>query len=217
MVISGVVGYLMLLAVTLAIRNLDAAAAAEAPFSYILTQALGDTLGNALLWMCMGAMWFCGLSSVTSNSRMLFAFARDGGLPGSRALAHVSPRWQSPSTAVWVSAIAAFAVAVWSEAYTAMVALSTIALYASYALPIYVGWQARRQGRWVERGPWDLGRWSPVVYLVALAWVAVISVLFVLPPNQLAGYTFAGFLGFVLIYWFAWMRARFKGPPVAKL
>jgi hypothetical protein len=193
-VISGVVGYLMLLAVTLAIRNLDAAAAAEAPFSYILTQALGDTLGNALLWMCMGAMWFCGLSSVTSNSRR-----------------------QSPSTAVWVSAIAAFAVAVWSEAYTAMVALSTIALYASYALPIYVGWQARRQGRWVERGPWDLGRWSPVVYLVALAWVAVISVLFVLPPNQLAGYTFAGFLGFVLIYWFAWMRARFKGPPVAKL
>ena len=35
-----------------------------------------DTTSNVA-----GAMWFCGLASVTSNARMLFAFARDGGLP----------------------------------------------------------------------------------------------------------------------------------------
>ena len=40
------------------------------------------------------------------------------------------------------------------------------------------------------------------------------TVLFVLPPNQVAGYTFAGALALLCAYWIFWMRARFKGPPV---
>jgi amino acid transporter len=211
--VSGVVGWLLLLAVTLAIPDLGAAVRSDTPFIDVLVAGLGDTLGRALVWMTMGAMWFCGLASITSNSRMLFAFARDGGLPASRWVARVSPRYQSPHVAVWVSAVMAFLVAVWSEAYTAMVALSTIALYASYGLPIWLGWRARRSGRWRERGPWSLGRWSSLVNLVAIAWVLVVLVLFVLPPNQLAGYTFAGTLGLLALAWFGYMRGRFKGPP----
>jgi amino acid transporter len=164
--------------------------------------------------MVMGAMWFCGLASITSNSRMLFAFARDRGLPASGLLSRVSPRYRTPHVAVWVSAAAALLVAVWSEAYSAMVALSTLALYASYAVPILVGFRARRSGQWTLRGPWDLGRWSPLVNGVALGWAAVVVVLFVLPPNQLAGYTFAGCLALLAIYWFGYMRTRFKGPRV---
>jgi hypothetical protein len=38
-------------------------------------------------------------------------------------------------------------------------------------------------------------------------------VLFVLPPNQLAGYTFAGCLALLAVDWRLRMRARFKGPP----
>jgi amino acid transporter len=162
----------------------------------------------------IGAMWFCGLSSITSNSRMLFAFARDGGLPGSRHLAKVSPRFRSPHVAVWVSAVFALLVALWADAYSAMVALSTIALYASYALPIAIGWRARRNGVWSVRGPWHLGRASGLVNLIAVVWVAIVTVLFVLPPNQLAGYTFAGCLALLALYWFAFMRSRFQGPKV---
>lgn len=96
----------------------------------------------------------------------------------------------------------------------APLALSTIALYASYALPIAVGLRARRTGRWKTRGPWDLGRFSAPVNAIALAWVAIITVLFVLPPNLLAGYTFAGSVGALALLWFFSMRARFRGPPV---
>src|SRR5262249_55400264 len=85
-VVSGVAGWIMLLVVTLAIGDLGAAMAAENPFIDVLRSALGSW-GNALVWIVLGAMWFCGLASVTSNSRMLFAFARDGGLPGSRWIA----------------------------------------------------------------------------------------------------------------------------------
>jgi amino acid transporter len=211
-VVSGLVGFCMLVAVTLAIDDLPAAARAANPFIFVLQSALGLRLGNALLWVVMGAMWFCGLSSITSNSRMLFAFARDGGLPRSAWIARVSPRYRSPHVAIWVSTAAAFAVALWAQAYAVMVALSTTALYASYALPIYLRVRLRRSGQAPLRGPWHLGRFSPFVNWVALGWIAVITVLFVLPPNELAGYTFAGSLLALFIYWRRYMRARFRGP-----
>jgi amino acid transporter len=162
----------------------------------------------------MAAMWFCGLASITSNSRMLFAFARDGGVPRGMALARVSSRWQSPHVAVWASAIAAFLVAIWARAYSAMIALSTIALYASYAVPIAIGLRARRNGRWATRGPWDLGRWSHVINVIAVVWIAIVTVLFVLPPNELAGYTFGGLLVLLAIVWWGAMKGTFTGPRV---
>ncbi len=211
--VSGVVGWILLLFVTLAIPDLASAVAAENAFLYILRTALGGPLGNAIIWLVMGAMWFCGLSSVTSNSRMLFAFARDGGLPFSKYLARVSKRFSSPHVAVWTAALFAFLVALQSKAYEAMVALSTVALYASYAVPIAAGLVARRQGRWRARGPWHLGRYSAAANVIGLAWVALITVLFVLPPNQLAGQTFAACLTLLAIYWWGHMKRRFRGPP----
>jgi len=213
--VSGLAGYALLVAVTSAIVDLPAAVQAANPFIHILRQALGERLGGALVWLVMGAMWFCGLSSLTSNSRMLFAFARDGGLPASKYLKRVSPRFLSPHWAVWVCAAAALAIGLWTPVYSAMVALSTLALYTSYALPIGLGLWARSSGRWRARGPWDLGRWSPWVNTTALGWVAVITVLFVLPPNQVAGYMFLGCVGVLAVYWFAYMRRRFRGPPIA--
>jgi len=208
-IVSGIAGYAMLLAVTLSIGDLSAARAADNPFIFVLREALGPALGNGLVWVAMAAMWFCGLSSVTSNSRMLFAFARDGGLPFSRQLASVSPRFRSPHVAVWVSAAMALLVALWSDAYEAITAFSTIALYASYGLPVLFGLRAATR----LRGPWTLGAHSRAVNRIALCWIAVCLVLFVLPPNQKVGYTFAGCLAALGLYWRLWMRKRFKGPP----
>ncbi|MBS2025633.1 MAG: amino acid permease, partial [Deltaproteobacteria bacterium] len=212
--VSGVVGQLLLWGVTLGIRDLPAVAAAQNPFIAAMTGALGERLGNALVWIAMAAMWFCGLSSVTSNSRMLFAFARDGGLPFSTRLARVSKRFQSPHVAVWVSAAAALVLAVSASAYTVVTALSTLALYASYGLPILLGMLARRRGAWSVRGPWDLGRHSAWVNGVALAWIAFACVLFVVPPNQSVAISFAVCLALVAVLWFGWMRQHFRGPTV---
>jgi amino acid transporter len=212
--VSGLFGWMLVVAVTLAVKDLPQAAAADNPFLHILTTALGGRLGSALVWLVLGAMWFCGLASVTSNSRMLFAFARDGGLPFSKSLARVSERHRTPHVAVWVSVSAALAVALWADAYSLMTALSTIALYASYGLPIAVGLWARATGRWTRRGPWDLGAHSLWVNLISLVWIAAAGVLFVLPPNQPAGYMFAGCLLLLALYWLFYARSRFRGPKV---
>ena len=44
----------------------------------------------------IGAMFFCGTFSVTSNSRMMYAFARDGGYPGHRFFHKVDAKRKSP-------------------------------------------------------------------------------------------------------------------------
>jgi amino acid transporter len=213
--VSGAAGWIMLLALTLAIRDLPAAAGAKNAFVYILDKSLGGRLGAAMLWMVIGAMWFCGLSTLTSNSRMLFAFARDGGLPGSARLASVSPRFRTPTWAVWSCVAIAFALAIWSRALSVIVAISTIGLYASYGLPIWLAWRARRRGK-AERGPWNLGRWSSVVNAGAIVWIGIITVLFMLPPNERTGITFAALLGLLSTYYFAWARDRFEGPAQLK-
>jgi amino acid transporter len=214
-IVSGVAGFIMLGAITLSIGDLPATAKAANPFLYVLQTALGGRLADALSWVVVGAMWFCGLSSVTSNSRMLFAFARDGGPPGSRLLKQVSARFATPAWAVWVCVGIAFLLAVWSDAYSVIVSISTIGLYAAYGLPIWLAWRARRAGRHVT-GPWNLGGWAGWINGAALLWIGFISVLFVLPPNVLAGTTFAGLLAALALYWGLYARARFHGPPMLK-
>jgi len=80
--------------------------------------------------------------------------------------------------------------------------ISTIGLYVSYIVPVYLGWRARRDGSWQERGPWHLGRYSSAVNLAALAWTIFICVMLVMPPNQLAGKTMLG-ATLVLSVWYA--------------
>jgi amino acid transporter len=213
--VSGVAGWIMLLAITLAIPDLSKTVQADNPFLFVLQKAIGGRLADVLGWLVIGAMWFCGLSSVTSNSRMLFAFARDGGPPGAHYLRQVSRQHSTPAWAVWTCVAIAFVLAIWSDAYSVIVSISTIGLYAAYGLPIFLAWRARRAGR-CARGPWTLGRWSSMVNLAALVWIVFITVLFVLPPNGRAGTTFAGLLVFLAIYYFAWARTRFEGPPILK-
>lgn len=209
---SALAGYAMLVVITLAIGDLPAALAAKNPFIFVLEHALGG-LGTALVWLAVGAMWFCGLASVTSNSRMLYAFARDGGLPFSAQLARVSPRWQTPHIGVWVSVAVAFALAIFADALSVMAALSTVALYASYGLPVLLGLLARKKG-WPRVGPWTLGRWGPVVNVIAVAWVVFMVVLMSLPPNGLAGLTLSATCAVLLVAWFGGVRKIFKGPAV---
>ena len=210
-VVSGIAGFVMLVAITLAIGNLAEAAGAPNAFIFVLKHALGGRLGSLLVYVVLGAMWFCGLSSVTSNSRMLFAFARDGGPPFSSSLAEVSDQYQTPAVAVWVCVVTAFVLAVWSQAYNVIVSISTIGLYAAYGLPIWLALRARKSGR-LTTGPWNLGRWSTAINVAALIWIAFITVLFMLPPNERTGVTFAAVL--VLLGGAWWLRARhgFRGP-----
>lgn len=212
--ISGVVGYALLLAVTLGIQDLPGAVGAPNPFIAVAERALGAGFGRGLTWAILPAMWFCGLSSVTTNARMIYAFARDGGLPRSGLWAEVDKRRRTPVYAIWLAVGLAFLIGLYSKALTVIVTLSTIGLYVSYVIPVALVLRERARGRWKELGPWQLGKWGGLVNAVAVMWVAVITVLFVAPPNQLTGYTFGGLLALLSIYYFGFARKSFKGPKL---
>jgi amino acid transporter len=178
--------------------------------------SLGDWLGAAIAI----AMSLCGLASVAAAGRMLFAFSRDHGVPGSPWLRKVSHRYRTPANAI--AAIVVFSYLLTNAAFifggataiAIVTAISTIALYWAYGVPIYLGVFGKQE--WREHAVWRLGRFSKPIALVAIAWIAVISVLFLWPTsgNAFTWLAYIVFLGFLLVYYFAWARKRFKGPIV---
>ncbi len=95
--VSGVFGWAMLVAVVLAMPSVDhAAREGERAFAWTLERTLPGWLATGLFVGIGVAQYFCGLATVTSTSRMVFAFARDGGLPCS---AWFRPRLSSDTCA----------------------------------------------------------------------------------------------------------------------
>ncbi|HLG17332.1 MAG TPA: amino acid permease [Blastocatellia bacterium] len=218
-VVSAAVGYLLLIGLTLAIKDipsvLDAkdAGGKEVPAVItILVTALGAKAGAVFSGLAAMAMWFCGLSAVTWSSRIIFAFARDNGLPLSNVWRRVSEKHQTPTAAVWLCAAVAFVALIYSRAYSVVTSISVIGLYFSYVIPVYLAWRAKLKGVPIERGPWHLGRYSSAINVVAIAWVVFISVILSLPEGMRAGKTIIAFTIALALWYAVWERRRFMGP-----
>ena len=152
------------------------------PAAQIFIDALGDTGAKLLLLVVIVAQLFCGMSSVTANSRMIYAFSRDGALPGSKFWHQVNPKTRTPTNAIWLAAGGALILGLpylWNNtAYAAVTSIAVIGLYVAYVLPTFL---RLRLGSRFKRGPWHLGRWSRPIGIIACVWVAFIIVLFMLP------------------------------------
>jgi amino acid transporter len=216
--VSAVVGYVLLFALTLAIRDLPAvmqAGANDEPVPIlILTSALGARAGAAMSWLAVVAMWFCGLSTITSISRAIFSFARDGGMPA--FLRRVNEKHHTPGPAIWMAAITAFAALVYSGAYSVVTSISVVTLFISYVLPVALALHVEHSTTRTDlRGPWHLGRFSTPIRVTAIAWTVFISVVMVMPPNELAGKSLAAVaVGLALIYVLR-VRKNYQGPQWA--
>ncbi len=218
--VSGVAGYLLLVALTLAIRTIpgvlgakDAAGNAIPAVIAILTTALGAKAGNAMAALASMAMWFCGLACITSASRALYSLARDEGTPMARWMRSVNPKHGTPAPAIWAIVLASIAAMLWTAAIPVVTSLSTVALYLAYIIPVALGLRARLGGSdWPRAAVWSLGRYGPAINTVAVVFAVFISVVLVMPPNQLAGETLGGLLiGLGLLY-FIIVRRRYQGP-----
>jgi amino acid transporter len=215
-IVSAVVGYALVVAITLAIVDLPATAGDAHPALFVMQHALGAGWGRIALGLAIVAMWFCGLSAVTSLSRTIYAFARDGGLPRSRELRRVSARYRTPHVAIVVAVSCALVLGLSSaflgDGFLAVASLATTALYVSYGVPIALGAVARHRGRWTEKGPWTLGRagvpiaWTAVVWIFAVLGIAAL-------PHDGAYVALLAIVSIVLVVTYRTrIRGRFTGP-----
>jgi len=185
--VSAVAGYLMLMVLTWCIPHGDVAATANDPYPvlYVVSNNLPPLLANAIAIVIGVAMWLCGVASVTSMGRMWYAFARDDGMPGSRFLKRVSGKHQIPHVAILVTSALSVLICVYAAAWFVVTSISTICLYLAYGIPIFL---KLRHGL-NANAPWTLGRFSTFINVIAIVWIAIITVVFMLPPNELVLWT----------------------------
>jgi amino acid transporter len=204
---------------------LDAAATLSnaGPPIQIWIDAVGQTGGLIILLLVIGAQFYCGMSSVTANSRMIYAFSRDGAVPFSGLWHRINHRTRTPTNSIWLAAVGAFILGVpylfSAVAYAAVTSIAVIGLYVAYVAPVFL---RLRAGDKFQAGPWTLGRWSKPVGIIATLWVVFIFILFMLPQFQpidinTFNYTpvvFAVVLGGAAIWYAVSARKWFKGPKV---
>ena len=212
--VASLAGWALLASVVVAVPDLSQIAkTGPRAFPASLEAVLPGPLALTLELGIAVAMYGCGLGAVTSASRMAFAFARDGGLPGSRWIKRVSPRFQTPG--VSISLISAFAVifTLWAPFYATITAVCVIFLFASYVLPTALGAFAYRRS-WTIKGPFDLGRaFRPLAVVAVLGCLALVGIA-IQPPNEMSANIVGFTLVFMVLFWFLVERRRFAGPPI---
>jgi amino acid transporter len=196
----------------------------------IFLDAVGKSTAIFMLLIVLGAQFFCGMASVTANSRMIYAFSRDGAVPGHQLWHKINKRTRTPTNSIIFAAVGSWLVvapAYWLgsvTAYFAATAIAVIGLYIAYVIPTFL---RLRAGQAFTPGPWRLGKWSKPIGWIAVGWVVFICIVLMLPQFSPGGlglkvvdelnYAFIAVLvviGFAGIYWLVSARKWFKGPVV---
>ncbi|MEA2132186.1 MAG: hypothetical protein QOC68_95 [Solirubrobacteraceae bacterium] len=180
---SAIIGYIVLLAITFAAADPAAVTKAGGGSPAVFMSAMSTGWVKLILIIAVIGQMFCGMSCMTSASRMMYAFSRDGAVPGWRTWSKVNTH-RIPFNAV--IAVAVFALILTlpalkgnkdglTVAFTAVVSIGVIGLYLAYVIPIFL---RLRMGDRFEPGPWNLGRhykWMGIVSILEVLIVVVIG------------------------------------------
>jgi amino acid transporter len=228
-VVSVFFGFILLVAVTFAVPNTDdALAAGIRVVPYIFTASMSQNWGEFLLVICCVAQFFCLTASVTSASRMMFAFSRDRAVPGHQLWSRVSSN-RVPYYAVVAICVLAAAImlpAIWNFfiGYYVGTGIAVIGLYIAFILPVILRF---RLGDRFEHGAWSLGRHYKWIDVLAIIWVGLMTIVFIVPPYKVSipgeeGFSWEfvnyapGLVGGALLLFGGWwvLSAKnwFKGP-----
>lgn len=236
--VNGALGFAMLCAVLFCMGDIDAifeSSLMEAgfPFIQIFYQAVELRGGATVMTALVCSLMFFGTAACfTTASRMLWAFARDNGLPYSSTLAKVDPRTALPLWAIFVSALIPVLLALLNlgstQAFNAVVSLTLAGLFISYLISIGLMVNRRlrpsveaKQLRW---GPWRMGKWfGAFVNIFSMIYI-IIAVLFSFFPSTPKGITaasmnwspvvFVAVVAFGIVYYFVQGRSLYDGPII---
>ncbi len=211
--LSGLFGFVMVASFIIALPSVaDGVKEGGNIFFWLMDKVIPAWLQGPLKIGIVLSNYLCGLACVTSTSRMAYAFARDGGLPG--FLKKVSPKFGVPVAGIWVGATAAVACTLYAPAYTTLTVACVIMLYISYVMPTIVGIFAYGKS-WTKMGPFDLGG---ALYkgLGVIAVLGVVALIYagIQPPNEKALPVTAITAVLLVAAWHLGVKKKFAGPPM---
>jgi amino acid transporter len=204
---SAIGGWVLLLAFVFAATNTDlinSVDPAKNPFGpgsvlAVLSSALTPALFKLVIFISTAGQIYCSTACLTSCSRMLFAFSRDGAVPGASLWARVNTAG-TPRNAVIISGVMGVILTLPAlyrapngipVAFYAVVSIGVIGLYGAFAIPIWYRWKA---GSSFTPGPWTLGGKYRWINLLAVIEIVITSIYFLFPtvPQGLPGHTTDG-------------------------
>lgn len=174
---AGIAGLLVLLCALMATESLSSPELGrlDGGLPWIVKSVLGNTLGTFFLWVVVFAIVVCALAVHTGAVRLIYAMARDGFLPYSKSLAHVSEKSKTPVLPTVVVGALAISILIANIHLPQVIELVTMVavLWANLAYLLITGvlLLKRLQG-WPEpsNGLFSLGRWGLPINGVAFVW-----------------------------------------------
>ncbi|KEF61990.1 uncharacterized protein A1O9_03562 [Exophiala aquamarina CBS 119918] len=196
------------------------------PFGSLCLQVLGQNAGLAMFSLNIIAQWFVGEGCTITATRVVFAYSRDGAIPGSRWWSQVHPKTKTPVYATWgvlcVSALLGLLMFASPVAIGAVFSIGAIAQYTAFTVPVALK-LFFDHGRF-KPGPWNLGRWSKPLGAIACAWWCLIVPALCFPAVKGADLTpltmnwtclIYGGAMFLALSWYAISgRKWFNGPRI---
>jgi amino acid transporter len=213
-------GFPVLIGFTLAIPSLAIASTHSTPLLYIMEQHFPPYVTDVAMLLVFISIFACALANVTTLTRMVWAMARDGQLPVSSWLAHVSVH-KVPANAIWTVALIAAVFTSWAKVEVVITGVCTLLMYIVYGIVVAAAlWGASRKPKteYVIRRAGDVapafiesaGRGtlevSRTLCIAALVWILFLLAIISLPRsawiNSIAS---AAALG-VGACWYFWGR-----------
>jgi amino acid transporter len=183
---AAVFGWLVLLAITFAAKDVDAINEGGGTSLAVFTSAMSSRWAESVILISTVGQIFCGMACLTSASRTWYAFSRDRAIPGWRTWVRLS-RHRVPALSVFAVAALSLVVtlpALWGTAagipwaFYAVVSITVIGLYIAYVAPVYL---RLRAGDTFKPGAWNLGGKYRWMCTVAVVWTVIAMVIFSLP------------------------------------
>ncbi|GAB2662138.1 amino acid permease [Gordonia jinhuaensis] len=234
-VYSAIGGWLLLLSFLFAVQNADDVSKGGGAVATIITSALSSKWAGLVLLISTFGQLFCAAACQTTASRMMFAFSRDGGVPGHQLWSKVNKN-KVPANAVIATAVVAAILTLPAlvpvdingapvpVAFFAVVSIGVVGLYLCFAIPIYYRWKA---GDSFEAGSWNLGSKYKWIAPLALIEIVVTSIIAMFPTSlggmpwdpsfawKYVNYTpllIGGALILLFLYWHLSVKKWFTGP-----
>jgi len=244
---SAIGGWILLLSFLFAVQNEAGVTAGGGGYTggsvaIIFNQALTVNWASLVLAIATLGQFFCTVACMTSTTRMLFAFSRDGAVPGAKYWSRLNHN-RVPVYGVLLSVVVAALITlpavvtvnipVGDElipspvAFYAVVSIGVVGLYVAFAIPIWLRWRA---GSKFKPGGWTLGSKYKWMAPIAVAEIAITSFIALLPTSSAGAPWYTGFgwaslkfvnytpvviLGALFALWVGWhLSAKhwFTGP-----
>jgi amino acid transporter len=206
---AGVLGFLFLVVLTIAIKDIPAVSASGSPVAAIIRSQFGVVAERILLAGLVFAMFGAGMVVIAACSRQVFAMARDKRFPAHELMKKVNPKTQTPilATLLILAIGVVLMVALPGEALIPLIVGSTLlpALIYTGIVILYLAVRKRLEHR---EGGFSLGRFEMPIAVAALIWEAFVLFVLVTPGGNtipvliVIGLILAGGVYFAYMFFF---------------